>query len=336
MKAIELGGEWSLDHLVEVERPEPTPGPGEILVRVGAASLNYRDWLLIQGGYGKTAGSLPLIPVSDCAGKIAALGPGVTGWSVGDRVIPAFFQDWPAGQPSVAALGSSLGGPRDGALADYMVAAADAVVPVPDWMSDEEAACLPCAGLTAWNAVIGQGRAKPGDTVLILGTGGVALFALQFAKAAGARVIVTSKSDDKLERVKAMGADHGINYVADPDWGKTARQMTGGIGVDIVIETGGGTLGESLRAVRPGGTISMIGVLAGGELDARLAAVVMRAVRMQGITVGSAADFKAMIRAVDHHRIRPVIDRRFSLAETRTALDYLASQTHVGKVCLNF
>ena len=334
MKALELREGWSLDHLVAAERPDPEPGLGQVLVRVNAVSLNYRDWLLIQGGYGRTAGTLPLIPVSDGAGEIAAVGDGVTEWKVGDRVVPAFFQDWSAGQPTARALASSLGGPLDGMLAELAIANSDALARIPDWMEDKEAACLPCAGLTAWNAVVGLGGVRPGDVVLVLGTGGVALFAIQFAKAAGATVIVTSKSDEKLARATAMGADHGLNYGDNPDWGKAARQLVGGEGVDLVVETAGATLGESLRAVRPGGTISMMGVLAGNELDARISSVVMRMVRLQGITVGSAADFRGMMRAVDRHRIRPVIDRCFEMDAAHEALNHLAGQSHFGKICL--
>lgn len=336
MWVCELRDGWSLDKLVLAERPEPEPGAGEALLRMRAASLNYRDWLLVQGGYGRAAGSLPLIPVSDGVGEVVAVGPGVTRVAPGDRVCPIMFQGWHAGALPAEAYARVLGGPLDGVMAERMVVPAEDLVVVPDHLSDAEAACLPCAGLTAWSAVVAQGGLKPGETVLVLGTGGVALFALQFAKLGGARVIVTSSSDDKLARARTLGADHTINYRIKPDWGRVARDLAGSGGVDLVIETGGGSLPESLRAVRPGGRVSLMGVLAGDKLDARLSAIVMRQVRVQGITVGPRADFEAMVRACAAHELHPVVDRTFGFDELRPALEHLASQRHVGKVCPGF
>ena len=333
MKVIELKDDWSLDKLTLAERPMPEPGPGQAVVRLTAASLNYRDWLLVQGGYGRAAGALPLIPLSDGAGVVEAVGEGVTRVAPGDRVCPIMFQGWMAGELRESDYERVLGGPLDGVAAEAMLLDAEGLVRLPPGLSDHEAACLPCAGLTAWNAVIGQGRVKPGERVLVLGTGGVALFALQFAKLAGAEVIVTSKSDEKLARARALGADHAINYVATPDWGKAARALGEG-GVDLVVETGGGTVSESLRALHPGGRIALMGVLGGQSLEAKLSAIVMRRLSILGVTVGSRDDFEAMLRAIAASGLKPVIDSSFPLEELRPALEHLASQTHFGKVCL--
>jgi NADPH:quinone reductase-like Zn-dependent oxidoreductase len=232
-------------------------------------------------------------------------------------------------------LSASLGGPLDGVMAEYMVLSEQGVAKVPAYLSDEEAATLPCAALTAWSAIVTEGRVKPGDRVLVQGTGGVSLFALQFAKLVGAFVIVTSSSDAKLERARSLGADATINYTTTPEWGKVARELAGGDGVDHIVEVGGEkTLPQSLRAIRPGGAISLIGVLSGPSLDARLGLIVTRQVRLQGITVGSRDGFEAMTRALAQHQVRPVIDRVFSFEELPTALAYLASGAHVGKVCV--
>ena len=336
MRVVELRDDWSLENLTLAERPDPEAGRGEVLLRMKAASLNYRDWLLVQGGYGRAAGSLPLIPISDGVGEVMAVGPGVERVSQGDRACPVMFQGWHAGGLAADAYDRILGGPLDGVMAELMAVPAEDLVIVPPGMSDAGAASLPCAGVTAWSAVVSQGNARPGETVLVLGTGGVALFALQFAKLQGANVIVTSSSDEKLEKARALGADHGINYRSDPDWGRSARDLAGGAGVDLVVETGGQTLGESLRALRPGGRISLMGVLGGDRIDARLSAIVMRRIAIQGITVGPRADFEAMVRACDANRLEPVVDRVFGFDELRPALEHLASQKHFGKVCIGF
>jgi NADPH:quinone reductase-like Zn-dependent oxidoreductase len=250
-------------------------------------------------------------------------------------VCPLFFQKWPGGEPNEARLGSSLGSELDGTMAEYMVLPAEGVAAAPALLDDHQAAALPTAGLTAWRALVTEGRVKPGDTVLVQGTGGVSLFALQFAKMLGAYVISTSSSDAKLQRARALGADETINYVSTPEWGKAARAMTAGRGVDHVVEVGGQrTLPQSLRAVRPGGTISMIGVLAGSTMDAALGLVVTRHVRLQGITVGSADDYRAMSKAIALHGMRPVVDRVFAFEELHQALQYLASGEHFGKICI--
>jgi len=335
VKAFQLQDEWSIDHLRRVERPDPAPGPGQVLIRLRAASLNFRDLFVLKRGYGASTGTLPLVPVSDGVGEVVALGAGVTRVALGERVCPMFFPDWIGGAPRAALLAAILGGPLDGTMTEVMAIDARAVSRVPEHLSDEEAATLPCAALTAWRALVTEGAVKAGDTVLVQGTGGVSLFALQFAKALGARVIVTSSSDAKLARAQAMGADALINYRAKPEWGIAAREIAGGEGVDHIVEVGGEqTLGQSLRAVRVGGTLSLIGVLSGGKMDVRLGPIVTRAVRMQGVTVGSREDFEAMVRAIALHRLKPVVDKVFPFDDLRPALDYLASGAQFGKICI--
>jgi NADPH:quinone reductase-like Zn-dependent oxidoreductase len=335
VKAFQLQDDWSIDHLRRVERPDPAPGPGQVVIRLRAASLNFRDLFVLRRGYGASTGTLPLVPVSDGVGEVIAVGDGVTRVAVGDRVCPMFFPDWIGGAPRAALLAAILGGPLDGTMTELMAIDARAVSRVPEHLSDEEAATLPCAALTAWRALVTEGGVKAGDTVLVQGTGGVSLFALQFARALGARAIVTSSSDAKLQRAKALGADALINYREKPEWGVVAREISGGEGVDHIVEVGGEqTLGQSLRAVRVGGTLSLIGVLSGGRMDVRLGPIVTRAIRMQGVTVGSREDFEAMTRAIALHRLRPVVDTVFPFDDLRPALDYLASGTQFGKICV--
>lgn len=335
MKAVELQGH-GLERLEVIERPEPTPGPGEVLVRVRCASLNYRDLVVARGGYGDRI-RLPLVPLSDGAGDVVAVGPGVQDFAVGDRVLACFFQRWPAGAPSRRRLVDSLGGPLDGTLCERMTLPAEGVVRLPDHLGYDEAATLPCAAVTAYNALAVLDHVGPGHTVLVQGTGGVSLFALQFAKMQGARVIVTSKSDEKLARARALGADHGINYATTPDWGSRARALTGGEGVDHVVEVGGaGTLEQSLRAVAVGGCISLVGVLAGAEHALRLPLVFLRQVRLQGVVVGSRDTTERMLRAIDAHRMRPVLDaRRFALPQIREALAAMEAGEHFGKIVID-
>jgi NADPH:quinone reductase-like Zn-dependent oxidoreductase len=335
MRVYQLQDDWSIDNLRRAERPDPAPKPGQVLIRLRAASLNYRDLFVLRRGYGASTGTLPLIPVSDGVGEIVALGEGVTRVARGARVCPMFFPDWIGGEPRAPNLAAILGGPLDGTMAELMAIDARSVSPVPEHLSDAEAATLPCAALTAWRALVSEGGLKAGDTVLVQGTGGVSLFALQFAKLLGARVIATSSSDAKLERAKELGADALINYRETPEWGAAAREMAGGEGVDHVVEVGGEqTVGQSLRAVRVGGTLSLIGVLSGGKMDVRLGPIVTRAVRMQGVTVGSREDFEAMARAIAQHRLRPVIDKVFPFDELHAALRHLASGAQFGKICI--
>jgi len=336
MRAWELRGGFGLDHLELVERPDPEPGPGEVLVRLEAASINYRDYLMVEGRYNPKQ-ALPLIPCSDGAGQVAALGPGAErlapGLRVGARVMPIFAQGWLGGEPRREAVRTTLGGPLDGTLAELLVARAESVVPAPEHLSAEEAATLPCAAVTAWNALAETGSVRPGDVVLALGTGGVSVFALQLALLLGARVVVTSSSDDKLARARELGAWEGVNYRSVPEWGRRVRELAGGEGVDQVIEVGGGeTLPKSLQAVRAGGTISLIGVLAGRPAEVDVASILMRSIRVQGVLVGSKQHFEAMNRAIVQHRLSPVVDRVFPFAEARQAFEHLAAGRHFGKV----
>lgn len=334
MRVFELC-EWSMEGLRLGERAEPEPGPGQVLLRMRAASLNYRDLVVLRRGYGALTGTLPLIPVSDGVGEVVAVGPGVTRVKEGDRVCPMYMPYYYGGEPTAERLTRTLGGPLDGVMADLMAIDAESVVPVPAHLTDEQAATLPCAALTAWSALVTYGGIEAGDRVLVQGTGGVALFALQFAKLHGAHVTVVSSSDEKLERARALGADEGINYRETPEWGKAVRARVGGDGVDHVVELGGQqTLAQSLRAVRAGGTISLIGVLSGGTLDARLGPIVTRHVRLQGITVGSRDGFEAMVRAIGQHRLVPVVDSVHPFEALPEALKALEAGRHVGKICL--
>jgi NADPH:quinone reductase-like Zn-dependent oxidoreductase len=299
-----------------------------------AFSLNYRDLMVVKGLYNPKQ-RLPLVPLSDGVGQVVAVGEGVTRVKTGDRVAGIFMQKWLSGEITEDKARSSLGAQAEGVLAEYTVLHEDGVVPVPEHLTDEEAATLPCAAVTAWHALITEGGIGPGDTVLILGTGGVSLFGLQFARLAGARVLATSSSDAKLQHVKQLGAADGINYKKTPDWDKAVRTLTGGLGVDHVVEVGGaGTLPQSLRAVRMGGRISLIGVLADGAGQVSPLPILMKNVRVQGIYVGSREMFEAMNRAITLHQIRPVVDRVFGFREVREALRHLESGAHFGKICI--
>ena len=335
MRVWELDSGFGIDNVREATRPEPRPGAGEAVVEVGAASLNYRDHLLVAGIY-QPRQRLPVILLSDAAGIVVEVGPGVSRVKAGDRVVASFFPGWEGGALSSEALMSALAYPGDGVLAERRTFAAAGLFPIPPHLSCVEATALPCAGLTAWSAIVGLGRVKPGDLVLVQGTGGVALFALQFAKAAGATVIVTSSSDEKLERARALGADYGINYRSTPEWGKAAQAWAGGRALDHIVELGGGdTLERSLHAIKPGGTLSLIGVLGGPMPTLNLPLVVMRQVRLQGVTVGSNQDFAAMLRAIASQRIRPVTDNVFAFADTRAAFQRMASGQAFGKIVID-
>jgi len=324
-----------LDNLRIKEVPEPAPGPGEVLVRLRAASLNYRDTLTVVGGYGSRQKQERLIPLADGAGEVAALGPGSTHWKLGDRVIGCLFPDWLGGPITEEKIKRQLGGSVDGCACEFRVFPEHGLVRTPEHLSDIEAATLPCAALTAWSAIASQGHIGPGDTVLTQGSGGVSLFALQFARLAGASVIATSSTSGRLARLEALGARHLINYRGEPQWGRAARTLTAGRGVDHVVEVGGGgTLEQSIRAVRVGGTISMIGVLSQAKPEFNLALVVMQNIRLQGVTVGSRDQFEHMVSAIATHQLRPVIDRSFPLSELRQAIEYVAAGRHIGKVCI--
>jgi NADPH:quinone reductase-like Zn-dependent oxidoreductase len=335
MKVFEIRDDWGFDHLQLGTRPDPKPGPGEVLLRMKAASLNFRDLVVPNRGYGAFTGNLPLIPLSDGVGEVIEVGPGVTRVKAGDRVCPGFNQAWIGGPPDLERLTRTLGGPIDGTMAELMCLPAEGVVKVPAYLTDELAATLPCAALTAWSAIVTHDALGPGSKVLVQGTGGVALFALAFAKLAGCHVTVISSSDEKLARAKALGADAGINYTATPEWAKATREITGGRGYDHIVELGGEkTLPQSLRAIRAGGTLSMIGVLSGSTLSAPLGLVVTRQVRLQGITVGSRDGFEAMMRALEQHRVVPVIDRVYAFDELKEAMAHLKGGSHFGKICI--
>jgi len=332
MRAIELQNRNGIDNLVLAERPMPAPGPGQVLVRMTAASLNYRDYATVTLGQVP----LPLVPCSDGCGRVEAIGAGVRRVRVGDRVAPLFFQGWLSGAPTPELLGTALGGPIDGTLQEYMVLSEQGVARVPEHLTDREVATLPCAGLTAWRALVVEGDLKAGDTVLVQGTGGVSIFALQFAKAHGAEVIVTSSSDAKLERAKRLGADHLINYATNPAWSKPVHELTGGRGVDHVIEVGGAnTLAESLRSVRLGGHISLIGVLSGYVQELSIPEMFRTNARIQGVTVGNRDHFEDMCRAIAVNRIHPVVDRGFALAEARDAFRLMEAGGHFGKIVVD-
>ncbi len=333
MKAFELQNAFGIDNLKLVERPDPRPGPGQVLVRMRAFSLNYRDLMVVKGAYNPRM-KLPAVPLSDGAGEVAAVGDGVTRVKPGDRVAGTFMQRWAGGALTEEASRSALGGGGPGVLAEQIVYDAEGVVRFPEHLTFEEAATLPCAALTAWQALVTEGQVKAGDTVLVQGTGGVSLFALQFAKLLGARVIATSGSDAKLQRVLQLGASDGINYKSIPEWGNRTRELTGGAGVDHVVEVGGaGTLGESLKAVRVGGRVSLIGVLSGaGQVNP--IPILMKGVRLQGIFVGSREMFEAMNRAIALHKLRPVVDRVFAFGEAREALRHMESAAHFGKIAV--
>jgi len=334
MKAFQIEGDFGLENLQLAELPEPEPGPGEVLVGVKAVSLNYRDFLMAKGLYDPKQ-PLPLVPCSDGAGVVEAVGPGVDRVAVGDRVATLFSQRWLGGPPRHEKVRATLGGPLSGTLAERRVLSQDGVVKTPEHLEWGAAATLPCAAVTAWSALVTWGSVGPGDVVLLQGTGGVSIFALQFAQILGARAIITSSREEKLERARELGAWETINYAAEPKWGKKALELTGGRGVDHVVEVGGAeTLAQSLRALRIGGEISLIGVLSGTAAELDIIPILMKSVRVQGIFVGSRDDFEAMNRAIGQHRLEPVVDRVFPFEETREAFAYLAGARHFGKVVI--
>ena len=344
MRVYQVQSQWSMNYLQLGQRPEPQAGPGQLRLAMRAAALNYRDLLVPQKGYGARMQELPLIMLSDGVGVVDQVGAGVVpalGVQAGQRWCPMLFQGWQGGAPDAQKLSRGLGCEMDGTMADKLLTDPLSAAPVPAYLSDVEAACLPTAGLTAWRALVTDGNVRPGDVVLVQGTGGVALFALQFAKLLGAYAIVLSSSDDKLARAQALGADEVLNYTKEPAWGRTvkamAQRLTGRDGVDHVVELGGAsTLEQSLRAVRAGGTLSMIGVLGGAKLEAPLGLVVTRAVRLQGVTVGSRDDFVAMCTAMARTQLRPVVDSVFPFEALTDALTHLESGRHFGKVCISF
>lgn len=333
MRLVELPA-FGIEALAIREQDPPTPGPGEVLVRVRAASVNFRDLRVVQGLYDPRM-PLPRIPFSDGAGEVAALGPGVSRWKTGDRVAGIFMQDWIAGEIQEHHARSALGGAIDGMLAEYVVLPEHGLVALPAHLSWEEGATLPCAAVTAWNALVVQGRVRAGETVLVQGTGGVSLFALQLARAAGARVIATSGSAEKLERALHLGAAEGVNYRETPEWGKRVRELAGRGGVDHVVEVGGsGTLNQSLLATRVGGHIAFVGVLTGVKAEITTAHILQKSLRVTGIYVGSRQMFEDMNRVFEQQQLRPVIDRVYEMAEVKEALRHMESARHFGKIVL--
>ena len=323
---------FGIDSLEFVERPTPAPGPGEVLVAVRAVSLNRRDLMVVKGLYNPKM-KLPRIPCSDAAGEVAAVGAGVSAWRPGDRVAGIFMQNWLEGPLTPTKARGALGGDIDGVLADYLVLKEQGLVAIPDNLSFQEAATLPCAAVTAWNA-LATVEIKPGSTVLIQGTGGVSIFALQFARLKGARVLGISSSYEKLERASAMGLDAGLNYSDNPDWHRWAHDQTGGDGVDLVVEVGGlGTLARSLRAIRMGGTIAQIGVLATGTEAIPLGLILHKWSRIHGIYVGSRKDFQDMNRAIALAELRPV-GEEFDWSQAREVLERMEEGSHFGKMVL--
>lgn len=324
----------SIDQLRLVERPDPAPGPGQVLVRIRAASLNYRDQMIAVSDYFGMSADRELIPMSDMAGEVLAVGAGVTRFKPGDRVCGCFSQADPNG-PAHGPQ-APLGLPLDGVLAEQIVLHEEGLVPAPQGYSFEEAACLPCAGVTAWNTLMVAGRPlRPGDTVLALGTGGVSIWALQLAAATGARVIVTSSSDDKIERAKALGAWAGVNYRRTPEWDQEVLALTGGRGADCVIEVGGnGTLARSFRALAPGGKVGLIGVLSGPSGDISPQTLMFKRGTLHGIMVGDRALFEQLIRAVEENGVRPVVDRVFPFEAAREAYAHQRGGDFMGKVVI--
>ena len=333
MKVWQIVGDGGIDALELADRPSPEPGPGQVWVRVRANSINYRDLGTVRAPSQRGL-AFPRVPNSDGAGEVTAIGAGVSGIAAGDRVAGCFFQDWAAGDVSTAAMASAQGGALDGMLAEEVVLNAHSVVPIPAHLDYAEAATLPCAALTAWNALVEKGGLKAGDTVLLLGTGGVSIFALQFCVLMGARAIVTSKSDGKLGRARAMGAWRTINYAETPDWASAVKDLTGR-GVDHVVEVGGGgTLAQSIDAVRIGGHIAMIGVLTQGTVDPT--PILRKSLRLNGIYVGSQTMFLDMNAAIEAAGMRPAIDRRFAFADAREAYRCMEAADHFGKIVIEF
>lgn len=334
MRAWEIRGGGGIDALALAERPRPVPGPGEVLVRMTANAVNYRDLATIRDPLSRGL-PLPRVPNSDGCGVVEETGPGVEGLEPGTRVCSTFFQDWEDGGCTPGAMASALGGALDGVLGEYVTLRAGGTIEPPEHLTDAEAACLPCAALTAWNAIFEQARLRPGETVLLLGTGGVSVFALQFAVAAGMRALITSSSDEKLERMRALGAAGTVNYRREEDWPAAVRELTGGAGADAVVEVGGpGTLQKSIDAVRVGGTVALIGILSGGTVDPL--PIMRKSVRVQGVYVGNRRMFADMNRAILRHGLRPEIAATVPFAEAPEAYRLMESQTHIGKIAVAF
>lgn len=333
MRAVEAK-DFSIDALSITERPVPEVRRGEILIKISAASLNYRDLAILAQRYMPNL-KLPYVPASDCCGEVVEIGEDVTRFREGDRVVPVYTQGWHDGKPTPQQRTTrTLGAPLSGVLQEYIAVPEEEAVAAPGNLSDAEAATLPIAALTAWST-LQEGGIKTGDVVLVQGTGGVALFALQFAKLAGAQVIALSSSDEKLARVKKLGADVGINYRATPDWDVAVKDSTGGRGADIIVETAGSTLKKSLAAATFGGFIGVIGFVAGQQAEISVRSLIGPMIRVQGIAVGSRTRFEAMNRAIAAHKLKPVVDSNFELAHVADAFRRLEHGQHFGKIVIN-
>jgi len=333
MKLFELQA-FGLEHLKQVERPTPEPAVDEVLVEIRAVSLNFRDQLVVQGKYNPRM-ALPRVPISDGAGEVVSVGRDVTAWKPGDRVVIPFFPAWLDGELTADKAASGLGGDVDGLLREFAAIKADALLPIPAHLSFEQAAALPCAAVTAWNGLFVSGNLQPGQTLLLQGTGGVSLFGLQFGAITGANIIIISSNDAKLERARAMGANHTINYRETPDWEKRVREITNGRGVDLTLEVGGvGTLPKTLKATAYAGHVSLIGVLAGISGEIQLGQILHKALSIRGIYVGSRATFAAMNEAIIQHQLEPVIDRVFPFDEAVAAFRHLEAAQHFGKIII--
>jgi NADPH:quinone reductase-like Zn-dependent oxidoreductase len=333
MKAWQIQS-FGIEQLVFQQLPQPRPGRGEVLVKVHAASLNYRDLLMVRGQYNAKM-PLPRIPCSDGAGEVVEVGEDVKAVTVGQRVAGIFMQNWLDGPANAERNRGALGGDIDGMLAEYVVLPKSGVVGIPEHLSFAEAATLPCAGVTAWNALVNAGQVKPGDVVVTQGTGGVSVFALQFAKLMGATVIGTSSSDEKLERAKTLGLHAGLNYRHTPDWANWVLRETSNRGGDLIVEVGGaGTFSQSVQAVRIGGTVAQIGVLSQSDQPLPIAPLLHRQIRVQGVYVGSRAHFETMNRAIAASHLRPVVDKVFAFPEAREALTTMEKGSHFGKIVI--
>jgi NADPH:quinone reductase-like Zn-dependent oxidoreductase len=334
MKVFELHSTFGLDALMLSDRPDPTPGRGDVIVKMQAASLNYRDLQVVRGDYKQLR--LPLIPVSDGAGEVVEVGSEVSRFRVGDQVCPCYVPDWISGPPTPEAVARRLGGTVDGVLAEYVCIPEHAAVRIPEHLTAIEAATLPIAGVTAWHALFVLGRLQPGQTVVVQGTGGVSTFALQLALAAGAHVIATSSSDDKLCRLRSLGEFEVVNR-AKSDWPAEVLRLTNGLGADHVIDVAGGAnLARSIAATKLGGVISIVGYLESQHAEFDITDALRRMVTLQALSVGSRSSFEALVSAHEQHRLHPVVDRVFPLSSLREALEYLSTGKHVGKIALTF
>jgi len=334
MQCVIVDEKFGLENLKVIDRDIPKPKANEVLINIKAASLNYRDYLMATGKYNPKQ-KLPYVPCSDGAGVIVEVGPLVKTFKVDDEVMPIFSQKWLYGDPKRAYFKTTLGGPLDGTLSQYMCVPEESVVLKPKYLSFEEAATLPCAALTAWSALVKHGKIQAADTVLTLGTGGVSIFALQIAKMYNANIIATSSSETKIEKLKKLGASYTINYRKTPNWHKEVFKITKMIGVDHVIEVGGaGTLEKSIMSVRAGGQISLIGILSGSNDKLNLLPVLMRDVKIQGVLVGHKHSFENMLKAMEKLELKPVIDKAFDLEDSQEAFNYLKNGKHFGKVII--